>query len=557
MRTISYFLIFCTILLADVNAQSNPESSREDVALRRVATVEANAVRVAYDLSTNALYYNTLEGDIWRINRETGTQEQVYSASDHGITNLQGFIISPEGTMYFVGNERLSDSQTQGVVVRAERMMPGEDDRLFVELARTEPYVRTGFFDHIFNGIALSPDGTSIYLNSGANTDHGEDQSVSKPALSNEREVPVTTKILRLPADGENLLIENDLESLIQNGYLYSDGIRNSFDLAFNREGDLFAVENSGDRDDPEEMNWIREGHHYGFPWRMGMNDTPQQFPGYNPASDIMLDLNSWAGTNGFFYNDPDYPAPPEGVTFTDPVPNFGPDGDAFRDPADGQIKDASDLGIATYSLTPHRSPLGLVFDVEAKMGEPFSGDGFMTSWTPLTSFTVAPFGVESEDILHLELTKNADGSNYEMRSTQIVTGFRQPVDMEIIDNTLYLIENNSGANQPGLWEITMPEVQDISVEDPAVPETTVILESYPNPVTNRVLLTYSISSPQNITVEIFDTLGRRRADVASGWYNEGRYELPVQLDTLEPGVYLIRTMTDHGAHVRKITVVR
>ena len=489
-------------------AQSEPESKRGDVTLRRVATVEASAVRVAYDLSTDAMYYNTLGGDIWRIDRETGNSEQVYSAQDHGITNLQGFIIGPAGTMYLVGNERVSDAETRGIIVRAERVMPGQDERVFVELARTVPYVRTGFFDHILNGIALSPDGSTIYLNSGANTDHGEDQSVSKPALSNEREVPVTTKILRLPADGENLLIENTIESLEQNGYLFSDGIRNSFDLAFNPAGDLFAVENSGDRDDPEEINWIREGHHYGFPWRMGTNDTPQQFPGYDPASDIMLDLNSWAGTNGFFYDDPSYPSPPEGVTFTDPVPNFGPDGDAFRDPADGVIKDASDLGIATYSLTPHRSPLGLVFDVDLQMAEPFLGDGFITSWTPLTSFTVAPFGVESEDILHLELTKNADGSNYELRATQIVTGFSQPVDMEIIGNTLYLIENNSAANQPGLWEITLPETQGTSLEDPATPETAVLFESYPNPVSSSVILTYSISKPQHITVELFDTLG-------------------------------------------------
>ena len=552
-----FYGLLCALLVfaVDASAQSNPQSSRDDVTLRRVGTIQASAVRLAYDRTTDALYYNTIEGAIWRIDRATGSESQVYSSSDHGITNLQGFVFGPEGHMYLVGNERISDQTTEGVIVRGER---AGDSRTFVELARTVPYVRTGFFDHLFNGIAVSPDGAMIYVNSGANTDHGEDQSVSKPNLSSEREVPITTKMLRLPADGVNILIENNDESLLQNGYLYSDGLRNSFDLAFNAQGDLFATENSGDRDDPEELNWIREGHHYGFPWRMGMNTTPQQFQGYIPASDVMLDPRSWAGTNGFFYDDPAYPAPPADVVFTDPIANFGPDGDGFRDEADGLIKDASDLGIATYSLTPHRSPLGLVFDVGMKMGEPFMGDGFLTSWTPLTSFTVAPFGVESEDILHLELSLNDDGSNYEMNATQIVTGFRQPVDMEIIDNRLYLIENNGSANQPGLWEVLLPEAESTSTAREAeIPNASVTFENYPNPASSQAFLRYRVGKAQHMKVEVYDLLGRKRAEIASGWYDAGIYEIPVDVESYEPGVFLVRTVTENGALVRRLTVVR
>ena len=51
----------------------------------------------------------------------------------------------------------------------------------------------------------------------------------------------------------------------------------------------------SGDRDDSEELNWLREGHHYGFPWRMGLNETPQQFADYDPAEDLLLNPASYA----------------------------------------------------------------------------------------------------------------------------------------------------------------------------------------------------------------------------------------------------------------------
>ena len=260
---LTIFLFFFSL---DAFAQSNPQVLYDDLDIQRIGTIQGGAVRVAYDVTTDELYYNTLDGRIWRIDVNTGAETEVYSSSDHGISNLQGFIIGPDGHMYLVGNERVNnDTMTQGIIIRGERITEGEDERQFIELARSEAYYRTAFFDHLFNGIALSPDGESIFVNSGANTDHGENQSVSQN-VPDVREMPVTTKIFKLPSDGENILIENDLTALTAAGYIYSDGVRNAFDLAFNADDELFATENSGDRDDPEEINWIREGHHYGFP---------------------------------------------------------------------------------------------------------------------------------------------------------------------------------------------------------------------------------------------------------------------------------------------------
>ncbi|GAB5409195.1 MAG: hypothetical protein BalsKO_15600 [Balneolaceae bacterium] len=37
----------------------------------------------------------------------------------------------------------------------------------------------------------------------------------------------------------------------------------------------FFGTENAGDRDDSEELNWLQQGKHYGFPWVIGGNETP------------------------------------------------------------------------------------------------------------------------------------------------------------------------------------------------------------------------------------------------------------------------------------------
>ena len=69
-------------------------------------------------------------------------------------------------------------------------------------------------------------------------------------------------------------------------GYIYAEGIRNAYDMAFDGNGNLFAVSNSPDYDMPEDMFWIRQKHHYGFPWIMGGIENPQQYPDWKPDPD-------------------------------------------------------------------------------------------------------------------------------------------------------------------------------------------------------------------------------------------------------------------------------
>jgi glucose/arabinose dehydrogenase len=261
----------------------------------------------------------------------------------------------------------------------------------------------------------------------------------------------LSARILRLPADGQDLLLPNDEVGLAP--YVYALGVRNTFDLAWNAAGDLFGAENSGDRDDPDELNWIREGGHYGFPWRMGTNDTPQQFPGYVPDADPLVDRRYGAYTQGLFYDDPDYPPRPP-VTFLDPIPNVGPDADSFRDPETRAVVKGSEVGGALATFTAHRAPSGLVFDVENALPGRFRGGGFVVGFTrgdPTGDMETGPFRDASEDLLFLDLTRTTDG--YRVGATSIVCGFANPLDAELRDGRLYVLEFPTG----NVYEVTLP----------------------------------------------------------------------------------------------------
>jgi glucose/arabinose dehydrogenase len=327
--------------------------------------------------------------------------------------------------------------------------------RVWSMLAQSAGYPRSQTaYDHRFNGIVVSPNGDFIYVNSGSRTDHGEIQSANG-LFPNTREVGLTACILRLPTNGRNIFLPNSRTALRTAGYLFAEGTRNTFDMAFAPNGDLLGTENGPDRDMSDELNWLRFGRHYGFPWRIGGADNPQQFPEYEPATDRLLNPRFHAVRSGYYHNDPTFPPRP-GRMLTEPIQNVGPHADSFRDPEDGQVKDASTLGQTLSTFTSHRSPLGLVFDTQRILRPPFRGAGFMLSWNrgdPTGDTVNGPFRDPSEDLLHLALTKIA-GTRYQLRAQRIVQAFDHPIDAEIIDHKIYVLEY--GGSQ-GIWEITLP----------------------------------------------------------------------------------------------------
>ena len=302
-------------------------------------------------------------------------------------------------------------------------------------------------------------------------------------------------------------------------------GVRNAFSLAFAANGDLFSVENSGDRDDPEEMNWIRAGAHYGFPWEMGGNDTPMQFAGYKPDDDKLINRNYTAYRIGAFYDDKQYPKKPQNTTYFKPIQNAGPDADMYRDAATGKVMDASESGRAISTFTAHRSPLGLVFDVKSDFGGEYKGKGFVLSFQE-GSADYGPMQDPGQDLLMLDLKKNAAGDDYNLNSYRIAADFFQPTDAEIVDNKLYVLEG-----QGQIWEISFPK-EVITGMEPARNA----LAIYPNPIRGKMQIDGPTGHRQ-IQMTVTDMTGR--AFIREKRMVNGKTELDVSL--LPAGAYLLQ----------------
>jgi glucose/arabinose dehydrogenase len=427
-----------------------------DFGIRRIIDTGGpeTSVRLVRDPVSSALFVLKRDGDVFRLTvpaQGAPSLERLYRSAETGVSDAQGMAIGPDGTLYLVGNQ--VEGLDNFAIIRRGARASG-DQRAWSTLAQTARYPRSNTaFDHQWNGIVVSPDGRFVYVNSGSRTDHGEVQT-SGGRYPGLRETGLTAKIFRLPATGNGIELPDNEAILDSAGYVFARGVRNSFDPAFNAAGDLLSGDNSGDRDDNDELNWLREGGHYGFPWRMGTNDTPQQFRGYDPEADRLVDHRFYAYQNGFFHDDPTYPPRPS-VALIDPIPNLGPDANSFRDPATGAVRKATEVGRSLGTFTTHRSPLGLSFDTSNSLAGRYRGGAFILGWTrgdPTGDTAQGPFRDASQDLVYLDMQRTADG--YQLRAQSVVCGFLNPIDTEILNGRLYVLEFGGAGT---VWEITTP----------------------------------------------------------------------------------------------------
>jgi glucose/arabinose dehydrogenase len=549
-----YAIIIIAFVTLRMNAQPIPVSLHPDVSISLLMNVNLQATRIDRDPITGELYYATASGDIYKIVRPAAGLPYDTLIADtnlHGVTYVQGMCFH-DSSIYISGNIHAFTPMTSGIVSRG-RLQP-DGSRIWNVVAISEPYETADYFDHLFSGSIVNPTGDSIYINSGARGDHGEIQT-RYGLYSNIRNKALTSCILKIPIDADSLIIPDDSLALDAANLVLCRGIRNTYDFAYNSLGDLFGSENSGDRDMDDELNWIRPGHHYGFPWVMGQAYNPQQFAGFDSSADIMINHTSTSWLQGFFTNDSLFPQIPPGLTLTAPCLNYGPDGDQFRDSTNGMIMDASDLGIAVSSFTAHRSPLGLVFDTDSILNGQFRGSGFVTCYTRGDSSyagystLLAPLADPGEDILHLEMVKDSLADNYTFHATRIAGGFPHPVDMVLDSNVLYLIEVSYGGTA-SLWAITLPSFN-VSVGENNEFNAGV----YPNPANEELLISCQSSRAMETNFTLATLEGKQ---VMNKMISSSSVETHQSIDTstLPAGLYLATFSSSVGSKTIRISII-
>ncbi|MEN9941461.1 MAG: hypothetical protein RL286_958, partial [Bacteroidota bacterium] len=449
-----------------------------------------------------------------------------------------------DSTLFLSGNIWYS---TTGIGLIMKGILQPDGTRIWSTVLSTEAYPTSGpSGDHGFTGLNIDPQQQFLYFSSGSRTSFGEVQT-NNGAFPGLREQALTSKIFRIPVSAENIYLFNDSTFLDTCGYVFAMGTRNAYDMAWNAQEHLFAIDNAGERDDPEELNWIQEGHHYGFPWRIGGNLNPLTNPNFNAAQDPLINPQNSAYLEGHFNADPNFPQIPSGLQFTEPLSNYGAAADYYKNETTGKIEKSSESGTPVKSFTPHRSPLGLVIDKNKALGSVYSGKGFVMSFMPggdSTGFSpISPWGSPcpfvdpSRELVMMNLYYDSLSNDYAIQTSNIVTGFYLPVDAEQVGNSIYIIENNGV-----LWKIRFPAPNVI----PTCAEKGLFV--YPNPSAAALNLYYPNPNQQERYFELLTLDGKllyRSANFNTEFYKSEALNYP-------QGCYYIQLLTNGAILARQ-----
>ncbi|HEX04677.1 MAG TPA: T9SS type A sorting domain-containing protein [Bacteroidetes bacterium] len=97
------------------------------------------------------------------------------------------------------------------------------------------------------------------------------------------------------------------------------------------------------------------------------------------------------------------------------------------------------------------------------------------------------------------------------------------------------------------------------SVHDPWVlqPATFATMNAYPNPFNASTTIKYSLNTPQNVKLEVYDLLGRRVAKLADGLRSPGNHSAVFDATAYASGTYFLRLSTDENTLNRKLILMK
>jgi hypothetical protein len=97
-----------------------------------------------------------------------------------------------------------------------------------------------------------------------------------------------------------------------------------------------------------------------------------------------------------------------------------------------------------------------------------------------------------------------------------------------------------------------------VDTTDPAyVPESFGFRQNFPNPVRSSTTLTFVLPVAGEVSLAVFDALGRKVITLVEGVLPPGYHEATIQGRNLANGVYVVRLVPSQGQYTRTVVMAR
>ena len=96
-----------------------------------------------------------------------------------------------------------------------------------------------------------------------------------------------------------------------------------------------------------------------------------------------------------------------------------------------------------------------------------------------------------------------------------------------------------------------------IDDEDAIVPRLYRLYQNYPNPFNQTTKISYSLPQGSDVTLRVYDLLGRQVSELASGMMPAGTHEVTLHETSLTSGIYFYRLVAGAFAETKRMIIVK
>jgi len=119
-------------------------------------------------------------------------------------------------------------------------------------------------------------------------------------------------------------------------------------------------------------------------------------------------------------------------------------------------------------------------------------------------------------------------------------------------------ISSNDNIQQAGFWYTTFDIITSVDpIEDDLLPTEFRLEQNYPNPFNPSTTIQFAVPKASQVTIKIYDVLGRRVATLVDEKYQPGTYKVTFEADELASGVYIYRIQADGFVNSRKLMLLK
>ena len=202
------------------------------------------------------------------------------------------------------------------------------------------------------------------------------------------------------------------------------------------------------------------------------------------------------------------------------------------------------------------------------------AGNGAIFTFGLKTSMKTNPpseITIATDETADLNIRENRDESDIISGGTGPYTYTITGNDKEIVTSSISddIITFTGMAEGSATFTITaVDELKDqtsievvVIVSDPIastdIPTTFELKQNYPNPFNPTTNINYSIPEASDVTLTIYDMLGREVATLVNGWREPGRYNANFDASRLASGMYIYRIKAKDFQKIKKMMLIK